>query len=407
MKETSSAPYIRGFAWLLAGLVALGPLAIDAYLPAMPVMATDLATSLHNIEITLSVFLIGFAVGQLIGGPISDHFGRRLTILVGLSLFIFGSVFIALGSSIELLWLGRVLQAFGGGMGVVNTMAVVRDRYSGKASAKILSQIVTIMMAAPLLAPFIGAFFLLVSDWRSIFWFLAVYAIVLLFLLRRFLPETRVIPTMQNTAGQLQAQKPSAIQRYWAVLKHRRALGFLFAVAFSNAGMFTFITTSPGVYMGYYGVGASVYPILFAVNVIALSICNQINIRVLQHFEPAQVLRAGQRIQFAIGTLMVISVAFFALPIYLLVPQIMLFVGMQGFVVANGMSTVTDFFPSNSATASALVSSSGFTMGAIVGGLAALASDGSPFTMVAVMAMCPLLGILSSRLIHGKTLTNQ
>lgn len=235
----TSTPYIRSFAWLLAGLVALGPLAIDAYLPAMPIMATDLATSLHNIEITLSVFLIGFAAGQLIGGPISDHFGR-------------------------------VLQAFGGGMGVVNTMAVVRDR---------------------------------------------------------------------------------AVDS-------------------------------------------------FAVNVIALSICNQINIRVLQHFEPAQVLRMGQLLQFIIGTIMVASVWLFELPIYLLVPQIMLFVGMQGFVVANGMSTVTDFFPTNSATASALVSSSGFTLGAIVGGAGAIFSDGSPLTMVTVMALCPLTGMLTSRLLH-------
>ncbi|RUO19946.1 multidrug transporter [Aliidiomarina iranensis] len=391
MDNANTTTYIKGFAWLLAGLVALGPLAIDAYLPAMPIMATDLETSLHNIEITLSVFLIGFAAGQLIGGPLSDHFGRRLTILVGLSLFTFGSVFIALGSSIELLWFGRVLQAFGGGMGVVNTMAVVRDRYSGKDSAKILSQIVTIMMAAPLLAPFIGAFFLIISDWRSIFWFLAAYAVLLLFLLRRYLPETRKVST---------APKQSALRRYLSVLQHKRALGVLFAVAFSNAGMFTFITTSPGVYMGHYGVSESLYPILFAVNIIALSLCNQINIRVLKHFEPEQVLRTGQKLQLGIGVMMVLTVTAFNLPIWLLVPQIMLFVGMQGFVVANGMSRVADFFPHNSATASALVSSSGFTMGALVGGVAALMSDGDPFTMVAVMASSPLLGIILRVLMH-------
>ena len=229
--SASSQP-IRGFAWLLAALVALGPLAIDAYLPAMPEMAVDLATSLHNIEITLSVFLVGFAAGQLFGGPFSDRFGRRLTILLGLSVFILGSAAIALGSNIELLWVGRVLQAFGGGMGVVNTMAVVRDRYSGSASAQILSQIVTIMMAAPLLAPFIGAALLLVSDWRSIFWFLAAYAVILLVLLRRFLPETRRIEESVHTL--------SVWQRYKSVLLNKRAAGFLFAVAFSNAGMFAF-----------------------------------------------------------------------------------------------------------------------------------------------------------------------
>lgn len=391
--STSSQP-IRGFAWLLAALVALGPLAIDAYLPAMPEMAVDLATSLHNIEITLSVFLVGFAAGQLFGGPFSDRFGRRLTILLGLSVFILGSAAIALGSNIELLWVGRVLQAFGGGMGVVNTMAVVRDRYSGSASAQILSQIVTIMMAAPLLAPFIGAALLLVSDWRSIFWFLAAYAVILLVLLRRFLPETRRIEESVHTL--------SVWQRYKSVLLNKRAAGFLFAVAFSNAGMFAFLTSSPGVYMGYYDISPTLYPVLFALNIITLSLCNQINIRLLKRFSPTKILKRGQALQLFVGAIMLALVAFFSLPIWLLVPQIMVFVGLQGFVVANGMSAVTDEFPFNSATATALISASGFTLGAVTGSVSALLSDGSPLAMVGVMACCPLIGISLRKLLHRK-----
>lgn len=391
---TASTQPIRGFAWLLAALVALGPLAIDAYLPAMPEMAADLGTSLHNIEITLSVFLVGFAAGQLIGGPFSDRFGRRLTILVGLSLFILGSVFIALGSRIELLWVGRVLQAFGGGMGVVNTMAVVRDRYAGSESARILSQIVTIMMAAPLLAPFIGALLLLVSDWRSIFWFLALYAVLLLILLRRYLPETRKV--QQHT------QKQSVWQRYRSVIQNKRSAGFLFAVAFSNAGMFAFLTSSPGVYMGYYQISPTLYPVLFALNIVTLSICNQINIRLLRHHSPADILHRGQSLQLMVGAIMLGLVLLFSLPIWLLVPQIMIFVGLQGFVVANGMSAVTDEFPYNSATATALISASGFTLGAFTGAISAFLSDGSPLAMVAVMACCPLIGITLRRIFHAK-----
>ncbi|WP_241974383.1 multidrug effflux MFS transporter [Aliidiomarina minuta] len=382
---SSSLRHIRGFAWMLAALVALGPLAIDAYLPAIPLMAEDLNTSLHNIELTLSLFLIGFAAGQLIGGPTSDRYGRRLTILIGLSLFMAGSLITALGSHIELLWVGRLLQAFGGGMGVVNTMAMVRDRYSGRESAQVLSKIVTILMIAPLAAPFIGSFLLLFADWRSIFFFLFLYAAILLVVLRLALPETRLAEHVSVI---------SPLRRYLAVLKNRQALAFLFSVAMSNAGMFAFITGSPGVYMGYYGVSEFIYPFLFGANILALSLSNQINIRLLHRFSTTQILRVGQSIQLILGISMIITTLLLQLPLGFLVAQIMLFIGMQGFIVANGMSGATDYFPHSAATATALISASGFTLGALSGALVGLLGDGTPYAMVAVMAACPLIGIV-------------
>ena len=186
-----------------AALVALGPLAIDAYLPAMPEMAVDLATSLHNIEITLSVFLVGFAAGQLFWwGHSLIALVARLTILLGLSVFILGSAAIALGLQIlSFSGLAVCCKAFGGGMGVVNTMGCGAATVTpASASAQILSQIVTIMMAAPLLAPIY---------WRclAVSQRLAQYLLVScclcgdsLVLLRRFLPETRRIEESVHTA---------------------------------------------------------------------------------------------------------------------------------------------------------------------------------------------------------------
>lgn len=385
---TTSTPHIKGFAWMLAALVALGPLAIDAYLPAIPMMARDLDTSLHNIELTLSLFLIGFASGQLIGGPVSDRYGRRLTILIGLTLFMLGSLLTAAGSQIELLWIGRLLQAFGGGMGVVNTMAMVRDRYSGRESAQVLSKIVTILMIAPLAAPFIGSFLLLFADWRAIFMFLFVYAAVLLLVLRFALPETRL-------AEHVSVINP--FRRYWGVLKNRQVLAFLFSVAMSNAGMFAFITGSPGVYMGHYGVSENIYPLLFGANVLTLTLINQINIRLLYKFSGQQILKFGQLMQLCVGALMVAGLLALNLPLSVLVPLIMIFIGMQGFIVANGMSAATDFFPHSAATATALISASGFTLGAVSGAVVGMLGDGSPLAMVGVMAACPLIGICMRR----------
>ncbi|RUO29027.1 multidrug transporter [Aliidiomarina sedimenti] len=389
--ERTIATPIRGFAWMLAALVALGPLAIDAYLPAIPSMANDLNTSLHQIEITLSLFLLGFAAGQLFGGPLSDKHGRRLTILIGLTLFMLGSLLTAIGWRIELLWVGRLLQAFGGGMGVVNTMAMVRDRYSGRESAQVLSQIVTILMIAPLAAPFIGSFLLLFADWRAIFMFLFAYAAVLLLVLRLNLPETRLAQHVTII---------SPLRRYLAVLKSRPALAFLFSTAMANAGMFAFITGSPGVYMGHYGASEALYPFLFGANILTLTISNQINIRLLRHFDARLILRAAQYGQLLIGATMLAALLWLPLTLFTLVPLVMLFVGMQGFIVANGMSSATDFFPHSAATATALISASGFTLGAISGALVGFFGDGSPLAMVSIMAICPLLGIVLRSLLQ-------
>ena len=149
-KQTSN----RGFIWMLAGLISVGPLAVDAYLPAMPNIADSLGVSIHQIELTLSIYLVGFALGQLIGGPLSDRYGRRITIFSGLALYIVGSFVAATSDTIEFLWAARIIQAFGGGVGVVNTMAVVRDLFRGSESARALSRVVAIMMAALCLLPF-------------------------------------------------------------------------------------------------------------------------------------------------------------------------------------------------------------------------------------------------------------
>lgn len=197
--------------FLLAGLTALASLAIDAYLPAITSMAISFGTSIHHIELSLSLFLEGFAIGQLIGGPLSDHFGRQLTVFVGLSIVAFGTLGIIFRSSLNGLLLFRIIEALGGGMAVVNSEAIIRDVSSGRDGARNLSQMELIMMMAPLLAPVIGMGLLHITDWHGIFVFLLTYKVIITFFIYRNIPETRA----KNK------HRPSAIQRYLAVLKHR------------------------------------------------------------------------------------------------------------------------------------------------------------------------------------------
>jgi len=183
---------------LLAALTALAPLAIDAYLPAIPTMAISFASSIHDVELSLSLFLAGFSAGQLIGGPISDHIGRRLTIFAGLLIFALGTLGIILSTSLSGLLLFRIIEAIGGGIAIVNSGAIIRDISSGRDSAKNLSHMALIMMLAPLFAPLIGSTILHLSNWHSIFTFLLCYTLVIAGLIYKNIPETRSKPDVRR-----------------------------------------------------------------------------------------------------------------------------------------------------------------------------------------------------------------
>ncbi len=369
---------------LLAALTALAPLAIDAYLPAIPTMAINFDTSIHNIELSLSLFLAGFSVGQLIGGPISDHIGRRLTIFSGLFIFALGTLGVVFSTSLSSLLSFRVIEAIGGGIAIVNSSAIIRDISSGRDSARNLSHMALIMMLAPLFAPMIGSTILHLSSWPSIFIFLLIYTVIIGLLIYQNIPETRVI----------HAQKTSAFQRYLMVLKHRRALGFIFAMCFSSGGMFAFITGSPSVYMGYFGVSEAIFPFLFGANIVSLISANRLNVLLLKRYDAHQLLSLGQFIQLIAGIILLSYVMLFSKPdLAVVVILVMLFVGSQGFIVSNAVSSTVEFFPHNSGTASALLGASGFGAGALTGTLVGLLGDGTPLPMVSVMTGCILTGI--------------
>lgn len=389
-----SSQQIGSLILMLAALTAMAPLAIDAYLPAMPAMAAQLQIPIHDVELSLSLFLGGFAIGQIIGGPLSDHLGRRRVIFSGISLFIVGSAGIIISQTIEAVWLWRLIQALGGGLAIVNSSAVIRDISSGRDSARHLSQMAIIMMIAPLLAPMIGMLLLHLAGWRLIFGFLLVYALLLGWLLFRFLPET----------NQQVANRPSAFRRYLGVLRHRQAMGFLAAQCFSFGALFTFITASPSVYMAYFGVSETLYPFLFGANVLVMVVFNRLNMRLLRAHTPAFLLTIGQILQLLVGLLLLVYILVSSMPsLWLLVAGIMLFIGFQGLTVANAIASTVEFFPHSAATATALLGACGFMTGAASGWLVTVLSDGgSPLPMVLVMSLCAVFGLVMKTCIQAR-----
>ncbi len=376
----------KRLALLLAMLVAVMPFSIDAYLPAIPAMAAGLHADIHKVEQSLSVFLFGVALGQLFGGSWSDIKGRRPMALIGLTVYLLATLALMMVQNVnQLLWL-RLLQAFGGGMATVVVAAVVRDQYEGKQAAQMFALIGIIMMAAPLLAPLIGAVLQKLAGWRAIFAFLAAYALLLLGLIYQAAPRNR--PTAPPK-GRIWA---GIVARYHRVLSTREALGFLFVQAFSFSSMFVFLNESPFVYMKLYGLSEHAYAWVFGLNIVTMAVFNRITAWRLRHNESSTILLYGLALQFGCNATMLLLALFGQPPLALLVALVMLSVGSQGLMVANTQACFMTYFKTEGGSANAVLGTLQFVIAASVGFVTTWLHNGTVLIMPLMMLLCSLTG---------------
>ncbi|WP_044236417.1 multidrug effflux MFS transporter [Chondromyces apiculatus] len=271
---------------ILGALMSFASISTDMYLPAFPTMQRELGGAAGDIELTLSSFLAGFAVGQLLWGPIGDRYGRRLPIAVGLVLFVLGSIGCASSTSVMGVVVWRVVQAVGACSGPVLARAMARVLYAGERAAQMLSTLILIMMAAPLLGPLLGGQLLVVWSWQGIFWVLAVVGILALFGLP-MLPET--LPPDQRVRAPL----GDVLTDYVALVRNPRLMGFALSSAFFYAGMYVFIAGSPFVYIEYFGVPSRDYGLLFGVNIVGMMVTNFLNTRLVMRLGSERLFRAN------------------------------------------------------------------------------------------------------------------
>lgn len=380
----------RRVALLVAANTALAPFAIDAYLPAMGVLAESIGASIHHTELSISMFLFGFALGQLCFGPLSDRMGRKPVLLSGLVVFMLASLMITTADSLTSLLAWRFVQALGGGACVVNSAAIVRDCFSGREAARVMSTMAMIMMLAPLVAPAVGSLLLHIAGWWLIFVFLAVYAGFLLWLLGTRLPETR-------DPGLPAATPRQVLGNYASVLRHREGMGYICAVAASFAGLFAFVTASPFLYLDYFSLSPGVYPLVFGVNVIMIALSNRLNIHLLRKRTPQQNLRFGLTVQLCAALALVAATAFDLATLPVVVALVMLFTGMIGLITPNAISSLLDHFGHISATATALLGGIQFSCGALAGVLVGLFQVEHLWPMVLTMLGAALLGNIGVR----------
>jgi DHA1 family bicyclomycin/chloramphenicol resistance-like MFS transporter len=387
----------RRLALLVAINTALAPFAIDAYLPAMAALADSIGASIHHTELSVSMFMAGFAIGQLLFGPVSDRLGRKPVLLSGLVVFLLASLMLATVGSLTELLAWRFVQALGGGACVVNSAAIVRDCFSGRQAASVISTMAMIMMLAPLVAPLVGSGLLYLADWRLIFVFLAGYAVFLLWLMSTRLPETR-------DPSQPVASFRQVLLNYASVLKHREGLGYICAVAASFGGLFAFVTASPYVYMGHFGLSPATYPFVLGANVIFIALFNRLNIHLLKTRAPLQNLYLGLGVQLAAALALVAAAASGLASLPVVVALVMLYSGMIGLISPNAMALLLDHFGHMSATATALMGAAKFGAAALAGMMVGAFEIESLWPMVSTMLVASLFGNVMLARLAGRVM---
>ncbi|MEQ8246770.1 MAG: Bcr/CflA family multidrug efflux MFS transporter [Alphaproteobacteria bacterium] len=363
---------------ILAAFSASAPMSVDMYLPSLPELARDLATDSGRVQQTLSAFLLGFAFAPIVWGPLSDRYGRKPILYVGLTIFVGASIGAAMSPSIDVLIAFRFLQALGGSAAAALSRAIVRDSYAREEAAKTLSLLFMVMSIAPMAAPIIGGQVLVFFGWRAIFWALAGFGVLCLMLTLYPLRETLPVEKRtQHRAGEM-------VKSYGALLRNRLFFGYALCQSLSFAAMFAYIAGSPFVLIELLGVSPELYGFLFAAHVVALMVGSFINSRLVGRIGVDRMLLGGT-VGLAIGGILVLvaGASGAALPVLLLsVVFMMLFVTMIG---ANATAGALSEFPHMAGTASGFLGMMQFAVGAGAGALVGFFHDGTAVPLTTVM----------------------
>ncbi|XQW85014.1 multidrug effflux MFS transporter [Thalassotalea piscium] len=373
-----------GIAAVLAIVMALAPLALDTYLPAFPFIAESLGVSVHQVSLSISIYIFVLALGQLSGGPLSDHFGRSKVMLTGIAIFGIASILLAFTDSLTEFLLFRVLQAFGGGWATVTVPALVRDRLSGVEAAKFFSLIGLLMVLAPALAPNIGSLILTTYGWESIFIFLGVYSIIALLLIKIFIFKPSHVGVVQERA--------SVLQRYKMVLSTREAMRFMLTGTFAFTVMMLFITHSSFIYQDHFAVTPTNFSLLFSANVVFMLMMNLSNRRLLKYFQSVHILRGFVLLQ-GIGILLLIACVQSDAPLSLFVLAMVLTIGSMGAISPNVQACYMEFFSKNGGTAAALLGATQFSVAGLISAASTLLPE-SLLSIILCQAGCSLVCII-------------
>ncbi len=377
---------------LLAAILAISPLAIDMYLPAMPMLADELHTDMSMVQNSLSIYLLGYALGLLFFGPLADKYSRRLLVFIGIGGFVIASVILPFSENIEQFLTLRFMQAFISSAATVIVPGTIREYY-GKNMAKGFSYVSMIMMLAPMIAPSIGAVLLLLHSWQLIFYVLAGYSLIVLVLVIKFLPEAKNIESRRAM---------SFITRYKIVLSHQKARFDLITSMMISLAFFAYITAIPFVYLTVFHTSEFTFSILFAINVLALMTAHFINTKLVVRKGSRAMLTYGLVVSIVASTALVL-VNYWQLPLVFTLITVIPLMGSISMIAVNADSLVLLEFAEQSGTATAVIGTLRFGIGALAGPILAYFYDGSALPFALLMWCSVVVVLFCQMMIKVKT----
>jgi MFS transporter, DHA1 family, multidrug resistance protein len=356
---------------VLGFLIALGPLTIDMYLPSLPTITADLQTTAAAVQLTLTGTLAGLALGQLLVGPVSDAVGRRTPLLFGIGVHILASLLCVIAPNLAVLGALRVLQGLGAAAAAVVAMAIVRDLFTGLPAARLLSRLMLVMGAAPILAPTLGGIVLGWTSWRGVFVVLTLFGVAILTVTALALPET--LPAEHRRSGGV----AGTIRDYGRLFTDRVYLGLIVVAGLAMAAMFAYVSGSSFVFQQHYGLSQQQFGFVFGAGAIGLITATQLNVRLLRRFRPAQILGTALAGGTIAGVVLLVFTAtgFGGLP-GVLVP-LWLVLASAGLALPNAPALALSRHGEAAGTAAALLGAVQFGVGALAAPLVGVLGTGA------------------------------
>jgi MFS transporter, DHA1 family, multidrug resistance protein len=395
---TAPAPRLGGRAQvvlILGALSAFGPLSIDMYLPGLPELGRSLDAPAWAVQLTLTACLAGLALGQIVAGPLSDRFGRRGPLLVGVAAYAVASALCALAPSVEVLVVLRFAQGIAGAAGIVIARAIVRDMHSGVAAARFFSLLMLVNGLAPILAPVIGGQVLAVTSWRGVFVVLTAIGVLLFAATATGLDET-LAPDKRHPGG-----VGETLRTFGRLLADRTFLGHALACGLAFGAMFAYISGSPFVLQDIYGASPQLFSVMFACNALGLVAASQANRALLLRFEPLQILRTALAVQ-ALGGVALLFVVASGGGVWGIVALLFVVVASLGLVFPNATALALADHPRVAGSASGLLGVLQFIVGAAAAPLVGVAGTATALPMALTIAVLGVGGVLSATMVASR-----